>query len=49
MNIVSDQKEIIDKWNCGLNVMYINTEGITNKNINEYLKLLTDRTTYNDK
>ena len=29
--------------------MYINTEGITNKNINEYLKLLTDRTTYNDK
>ena len=49
MNIVSDQKEIIEKWNCGLKVMYINTEGLTNKNINEYLKLLTDRTTYNDK
>ena len=29
--------------------MYINIEGLTNKNINEYLKLLTDRTTYNDK
>lgn len=49
MNIVSDQNETIGKWNCGLKVMYINTEGITNKNINEYLKLLTDRTTYNDK
>ena len=49
MNIVSDQKEIIEKWNSGLNVMYINTEDITNRNINEYLKLLTDRTTYDDK
>ena len=49
MNIVSDQNETIQEWACGLKVMYINTEGITNKNINEYLKLLTDRTTYNDK
>ena len=29
--------------------MYINIEEKKNKNINEYLKLLTDRTTYNDK
>ena len=49
MNIVSDQNETIQEWACGLKVMYINTEGITNKNISEYLKLLTDRTTYNDK
>ncbi|MBP3200438.1 MAG: hypothetical protein J6M39_02160 [Lachnospiraceae bacterium] len=27
----------------------VNTEGLTNKNINEYLKLLTDKTTINKK
>lgn len=49
MNIVSDQKEIIGKWDAGLKVYYVNTKGLTNKNINEYLKLLTDRTTVSKK
>lgn len=47
MNIVSDAGEKISKWNAGLNVLYVNTKGITNKNINEYLKLLTDKETKN--
>ena len=42
MNIVSDQKEIVDKWDAGLIVYYVNTKGLTNKSINEYLKMLTD-------
>lgn len=45
MNIVSDRGEKISKWQSGLNVLYVNTKGITNKNINEYLKLLTDNKT----
>ena len=49
MNIVSDQKERISKWDAGLKVYYVNTKGLTNKNINEYLKLLTDKTTINRK
>ena len=49
MNIVSDQKERISKWDAGLKVYYVNTKGLTNKNINEYLKLLTDKTTVNRK
>ena len=49
MNIVSDQKEKISKWDAGLKVYYVNTKGLTNKNINEYLKLLTDKTTVNKK
>ena len=47
MNIVSDQKEIVDKWDAGLIVYYVNTKGLTNKNINEYLKMLTDTKTLN--
>ena len=47
MNIVSDQKEIVDKWDAGLTVYYVNTKGLTNKNINEYLKMLTDTKTLN--
>ena len=49
MNIVSDQKEKIGKWDAGVKVYYINTKGLTNKNINEYLKLLTDKTTISKK
>ena len=49
MNIISDQKEKIGKWDAGLKVYYINTKGLTNKNINEYLRLLTDKTTINKK
>ena len=49
MNIVSDQKEKIGKWDAGLKVYYVNAKGLTNKNINEYLKLLTDKTTINKK
>ena len=49
MNIVSDQHEKISKWDAGLKVFYVNTEGLTNKNINEYLKMLTDKTTINKK
>ena len=49
MNIVSDQKEEIGKWDAGLKVYYVNTKGLTNKNINEYLRLLTDRTTISKK
>lgn len=49
MNIVSDQNEQVSKWNAGLKVFYVNTEGLTNKNINEYLKILTDKTTINKK
>ena len=49
MNIVSDQNEIIGKWDAGLRVYYVNTEGLTNKNINKYLKLLTDKTTISKK
>ncbi len=47
MNIVSDQSEKIGKWDAGLKVYYVNTKGLTNANINEYLKLLTDKTTIN--
>lgn len=32
-----------------LKVYYVNTKGLTNKSINEYLKLLTDKTTLNSK
>ena len=46
MNIVSDQKETVKAWDCGLKVMYINTEGLTDKNINKYLIVLTDNITY---
>lgn len=49
MNIVSDQKEKVGKWDAGFKVYYINTKGLTNKNINEYLKLLTDKTTISKK
>ena len=49
MNIVSDREEHIGKWDAGLRVYYVNTKGLTNKNINEYLKLLTDKTTINGK
>lgn len=49
MNIVSDQNEIIGKWDAGLKVYYVNTKGLTNKNINDYLKLLTDKTTISKK
>ena len=49
MNIISDQKEEIGKWEAGLKVYYVNTEGLTNRNINEYLKLLTDKTTISKK
>ena len=49
MDIVSDQDEVIGKWMPGLKVYYVNTKGLTNKNINEYLKLLTDKTTLSDK
>ena len=47
MNIVSDREEHVAKWDAGLKVYYVNTKGLTNKNINEYLKLLTDKTTIN--
>ena len=49
MSIISDQGERISKWDAGLKVYYVNTKGLTNKNINEYLKLLTDKTTVNKK
>lgn len=49
MNIVSDQKNKIGKWDAGLKVYYINASGLTNGTINEYLKLLTDRTTISKK
>ena len=49
MSIVSDQEERVSNWDCGLKIYYINTEGITNKNINEYLKILTDNMTYINK
>ena len=32
-----------------MSVYYVNTEGLTNKTINEYLKLLKDKTTINNK
>ena len=49
MNIVSDQNEQISNWDAGLKVYYVNTKGLTNKNINEYLKLLADNTTLSKK
>ena len=49
MNVVSDLKEYVEKWNPGLKVYYVNTEGLTNKTINEYLKLLTDNSTIDGK
>ena len=49
MNIVSDQGNMISSWEPGLSVYYVNTEGLTNKTINEYLKLLKDKTTINKK
>ena len=49
MDIVSDQGKIVDKWDAGFKVYYINTKGLTNKTINEYLKLLTDKKTLNSK
>ena len=45
MNIVSDIGEEVEKWEPGLKVYYVNTEGLTNETINTYLKVLTDRTT----
>lgn len=49
MDIVSDQGIIIKPWEAGLKVYYVNTEGLTNKTINEYLQLLLDQTTFSDK
>ncbi len=49
MDIMSDQGKKVSEWNAGLKVYYVNTKGLTNKTINEYLKLLTDRTTFNNK
>ena len=49
MDIVSDQGRIVKKWDAGFKVYYINTKGLTNKTINEYLKLLTDKKTLNNK
>ena len=48
MNIVSDRGEEVGKWDCGLRVLYINCEGFTNKNIDEYLMLLTNRKIFNE-
>ena len=45
MDVVSDQGENVSKWDAGLKVYYVNTKGLTNKTINEYLKLLTDKKT----
>ena len=49
MDIVSDTNEKVENWDAGLKVYYVNTEGLTNKTINEYLKLLTDKTTLSNK
>lgn len=49
MDIVSDQGIKVNEWDAGLKVYYVNTKGLTNKTINEYLKLLTDKTTFNNK
>ena len=49
MNVKTDRDKIVEKWDCGLKVYYVNTEGLTNKTINEYLKILTDKTTVNRK
>ena len=49
MDIVSDQGESIEKGDAGLKVYYVNTKGLTNKTINEYLKLLTDKNTINSR
>lgn len=45
MEVETDNNEFVEDWEPGLKVYYINTEGLTNKTINEYLKLLTDKTT----
>ena len=49
MNVITDHGEIVEKWNSGLKVYYVNAKGLTNKNINDYLKLLTDWTTRSNK
>lgn len=49
MNVVSDQGKIVEPWDAGLKVYYVNTVGLTNKTINQYLKLLTDKTTISQK
>ena len=49
MSVYTDTKEFVNKWNCGLKVMYVNTVGLSNETMNEYLKLLTDITTINTK
>lgn len=49
MDIVSDRGGVVMPWDAGLKVYYVNTEGLTNKTINEYLKLLLDQTTFSDK
>ena len=49
MGIVSDQGKRVGEWDAGLRVYYVNTKGLTNKTINEYLKMLTDKTTFNNK
>lgn len=49
MNVVSDQGTRVEPWDAGLKVYYVNSVGLTNKTINQYLKLLTDKTTLNQK
>ena len=49
MNVMSDQGEKVESWDAGLKVYYVNTVGLTNETINQYLKLLTDRTTKSSK
>lgn len=49
MDIVSDQGKVVRKWDAGFKVYYINTKGLTNKTINEYLELLTDKKTLSTK
>ena len=49
MDITSDTGEKVGNWNCGLRVLYINCEGFTNKNIDEYLNLMTHKNVINNK
>ncbi len=49
MNVVSDQGEQVSRWKPGLQVYYVNTVGLTNRNINNYLRLLTDNITISSK
>ena len=47
--IVTDGGDVVEDWDAGLTVYYVNTEGLSNETIHNYLQILADSVTYDSK